>query len=186
MFYYSQASFDAAAPGLPVDMFSGTGIRPSPYSNMAGLSITTLHPGMTSNALILSGDGIGTNWFGDTLILNFAPGVTAFGTTLFANANPGQGTFAGDFTVDVYNGSTDLGSTSTHEAAGGTAYIGATSTIPITSVNILFNYDSDAVTYASNVAFSPSSVPEPGSMTLAMTALAAAFAGLRMAARYRR
>ena len=126
-----------------------------------------------------------TNYYGDTLILNFSPSVTAFGATLLANANPGQETFAGNFTVDIYNGSTHLGSTATSEAAGGTAFIGAISTIPITKVEILFQYDSDAWTVANSVAFgSPFSVPEPSSVTL--TAFSAVWVAMMMAAKYRR
>jgi hypothetical protein len=198
VFYTDRTAFNTAEPGLPVQNFSGANLFNQPYvthssplnsatndavfaagSILPGLTVTTLLPGMVSNALIVEGGSVGPNWFGDTLILSFAPGVSAVGTDIFANTSPGS-SLAGNFTEDVYNGSTLLGSKNFSEAAGAKGFIGVSSTIPITSVNLLYTTD-DATTFVDNIAFgSVSATPEPSTYALA------AIAGIWIAARRRR
>ncbi|HWE04285.1 MAG TPA: hypothetical protein VG326_17905 [Tepidisphaeraceae bacterium] len=79
---------------------------------------------MLSNALNIEGTGsnpkaIGTNWFQDTLILNFSPAISAVGENVFGNVYPGP-SFAGGVAESVYNGSTQIGSTNLSEASPST------------------------------------------------------------------
>jgi hypothetical protein len=183
-FFTSGASFDAAAPGLPLEDFSGLGVaipRSSPlFAPTSGLEITTLNPGMVSTALQIDGTAssakaVGTYWFQDTLILEFAPDVSAVGEDVFGNTNPGPAV-AGSVQEDVYDGTTLLGSKSISEAAGVGGYIGVTSTTAnITSIRLLFSptADVDSNTLVTDVAFG-STTPEPGSLALLSAAAALA------------
>lgn len=192
-FYTSPSDFSAAAPGLPVETFSGAVTfgpnyyvtHSSPISSatndavipagtiLPGLSVTTLNPGLVSSALEIQGSGsnpkaVGTNWFQDTLILDFAPAVSAVGENVLGNVYPGP-SFAGRVTEQVYSGSTLLGSTNLSEAAGAGGYIGVASpTADITSIDLLFtpSADTDSNTYVSNVSFGAAVVPEPSSVAL--------------------
>lgn len=158
-YYTSQASFTAAAPGLPVDMFSGTGVRTGPFSDMAGLAVNTVSQG--SNNLIFNGSSLAPNYFGDTLTLTFSPNVTAVGAVVDgAPASGGNGP-AASLIMDVYlQGST----TTAHEtdyslATNAPSYFGVVSTTPINSVTFLYDYSSDAYTNVSSVSYG--NVPEP-------------------------
>lgn len=144
-------------------VFAPGGIRP-------GLTLTTLNPGSVSTALDIEGSSgpksVGTNWFQDTLILGFAPGVSAVGETVFGNVYPGPG-FAGSVAEQVYNRATLLGSDTLGEAAGAGGFLAVTSPAPnITSVRLLFTptADTDSNTFVSNVAFG--AVPEPSPAAL--------------------
>jgi len=197
IFYTTRSSFDAAEPGLPVEGFNnaniasgslalqssplGSATNDSVFSSgsiLPGLTISNLSPSLASNGLIVYGGGaisggstsVGTNWFGDTLVLTFAPGVSAVGTDVFAATSPGQ-TLAGDFTEDVYNGSTQLGSMTFSEAKGAFGFIGVSSTTPITSVNLLYTTD-DATTFVDNIAFGSPTASVPGSPTPTITSTA--------------
>ncbi len=186
-FYTTQSAFDTAEPGLPVETFTNANLsgqslatQSSPLSSatndatfasgsiLPGLTISTLNPGLVSNALSAYGGGpagsksVGTTWYGDTLILGFSSGVTAIGANVFA-INPPGSTLAGSFTADVYNGTTRIGSANFSETAGSFGFIGASSATPITGVRLLYTTDDD-MTIASNVAFSPT--PEPSNLAL--------------------
>jgi hypothetical protein len=103
---------------------------------------------------------VGTTWYGDTLVLNFSPGVTAAGADVFA-INPPLGPLAGSFEVDVFNGTTHLDGTTFSEAAGAYGFIGASSTTPITSMQLVYS-TADEMTMATNIEFGL--VPEPGTV----------------------
>ena len=213
IFYTSRPSFNAAVPGLPVESFGAANMfgqayitHASPISSatndavfaagsiLPGISVTTLNPGLVSTALEIQGGAsgpknVGTNWFQDTLILNFAPVVSAVGEDVFGDVYPGP-SFAGSVTEQVFNGTTPLGSTSINEAAGTIGFIGVTSTTAnITSVHLLFNptADVDSDTFVANVAFGPATaaVPEPSSF-VALSALAAILSIGRLASIRRR
>lgn len=205
VFYATRPSFNTAEPGLPVEGFNNAAVasgsillQQSPISSatndsvfstgsiLTGLTISNLNPANTPG-LIVYGDGaifggtksVGTNWFGDALVLTFVPGVLAVGTDVFAATSPGQ-TLAGDFVENVYHGSTLLGSTTFSEAKGGFGFMGVSSTSQITSISLLYTTN-DATTFADNIAFGsnaspipvpvPVSTPEPSSFVL--TTLAA-------------
>lgn len=177
-FYASRAAFEAAEPGLPVQSFNSANLHGQPYQVIAnglnsqtsdgvfqagdilgGLAIDTRHPGQQSTALIVTSSGppnavsVGDNWFGDTLRLEFSPGVGAVGETVFASTSNGP-SFAGKIHEAVYSGSKLLGGRTVSEATGGDVFIGvASSGPPITRVEITWASDGDATTYVSDVAF---------------------------------
>ena len=185
VFYTNQAAFYAAEPGLPVQSFDGANLFSQAFvtqtnglnratsnavfdagSILPGLTISTLAPGIQSQALIVDGGGpvgaisVGNNWFGDTLVLSFAPGVLAVGENLFANTGYGT-SFAGNNTEEVFNGTTSLGSITVSNAAGGYDFIGVSSTnLPITSVQFTWDGDGDGITFVSHIAFG-TIVPNP-------------------------
>ena len=213
VFYTSASGFNAAEPGLPVESFNNANVtsgtillESSPVSSatsnsifaggsiLPGLTVSNLNPKLTPG-LIVYGNGaifggtktIGTNWFGDSLVLSFAPGVSAVAADVFAATSPGQ-TLAGSFTADVYNGSTLLGSTSFTEDKGAFGFFGVSSSTRITSVNLLYTTD-DATTFADNIAFGgsappPSAVPEPSTFIIcaALFCICIAAAGRRRSA----
>lgn len=197
-YFTTRSSFNAAAPGLPTEGFNnaripaGTyGLQSSPLSSATNNSIFSagsIKPGLTiSNGtaglkpgLIVYGAGaiyggtnaVGTNWFGDPLVLSFGSGVTALGADVFAATSPGL-TRGGQFTADFFNGTTLLGSTTFTENLGEFGFLGAASSTPITSVDLLYTTD-DATTFADNISFGsshgppppPPAVPEPSTFTL--------------------
>ena len=86
-------------------------------SILSGLTIGTLHPGLQSNALEVYQGSIGNYWVGDTLVLSFAPGVSAVGEDVFANTSYGP-SFAGNIMEEIFNGSTPLGAKDLHRGGG--------------------------------------------------------------------
>lgn len=189
-FYNTRSSFNAAAPGLPVEGFSNGNVaagqfvlQAAPLSSATSnnvFSSGSILPGLAvSNSggntpgLVVYGDGAvsggtkcaGSNWFGDKLVLSFGSGVLAVGTDVFAATSPGV-PLAGNFTVNVYNGSSMLGSTNVTVAKGSFGFVGVLSTTPVTSVTLLYTTN-DASTFADNIAFgSPaSSAPPPSILT---------------------
>ena len=196
-FYTTQAGFNAAAPGLPVEDFSNSAALgspyyaaiPSPLSSTAsdgvftpggvrpGLTLTTLNPGQVSTALDVEGSSgpksVGTNWFQDTLVLGFSPAVSAVGENVFGNVYPGPG-FAGGVTESVYNGAMLLGSKTITEAAGAGGFIGVTSPAAnITGVNLLFTpaTDMDSNTFVNDVAFGTAPEPSPAALIAVTSAV---------------
>ena len=183
-FFATRSDFDAAEPGLPVQSFDSANLLGQPYVTQAsplsaatndavfakgsilrGLTIRTLHPGSVSTALIVYGGGpvgsisVGNNWYGDTLLLSFVPGVTAVAEDVFANTASGP-SFAGPITVQIFAGGKSLGARSFKEAAGGSVFVGAASATAITRVAITWGGDNDATTFVSNVAFgTPAAAP---------------------------
>lgn len=153
------------------------GFQPSPLNrstNHAFFSANTILPGITITTLLSETQGnenlivlnngavknggtksVGTNNFGDTLVLKFSPGVLAVAADIFAcceDTSPPVPTDAGDFTVRFYNGTTLIDSITVSEAAGGFGFFGVSSTVPITSIQILYT-SNEAVTGVDNVAF---------------------------------
>ena len=184
-YYANRSDFNTAEPGLPLQSFDSANLFNQPYvvfgsplnsatsdgvfgpgDILPGLAISTLNPGLTSTALIAYGGGpvgtksVGNNWFGDTLVLSFAPGVSAVAEDVFGNTSNGP-SFAGPITEEVFDGSVSLGSKTLSEAAGGQIFFGvSSSTQPITSIQLSWGGDGDATTYVSSIAFG-SPAPEP-------------------------
>jgi hypothetical protein len=167
-YFTSQTSFSAAAPGLAQDNFGGNGVYTQPY-NAPGVAIDTLAGG--SQNLILNGHGIAPNYFGDDLLLNFAPTVTAVGmnvdgATLAGSVSPG-----GSLVANIYlQGSANPVQTSYPLSTNTPFFLGAVSTTPITKIDLLFDYNSDAYTDLSSLQIG--NVPEPSS-AIALGAMAA-------------
>lgn len=159
------------------------GFQPSPLNrstNHAFFSANTILPGITITTLLSETQGnqnllvlnngavktggtksVGTNIFGDTLVLKFSPGVLAVAADLLAcceDTSPPVPTDAGDFTVRFYNGTTLLDSRTFSEAAGAFGFLGVSSTVPISSIQILYN-SNEAVTGVDNVAFGSAPAP---------------------------
>lgn len=181
VFYITRGLFNAAEPGLPVQSFDSANLFNQPYvfetnglnsatsnavfaagSILPGLTLSTLNPGAQSTALIVYGGGpvgtksVGNNWYGDTLVLSFAPGAFAVAADIFANTSGGP-SYAGNITAEMFNGTTPLGSKPLTETAGGSVFLGVSSTtLPITSVEITWGGDNDATTYVSSIAFGSS------------------------------
>ena len=178
VFYATRSSFDAAAPALPTEGFQQAHVaapnmllQSSPLSSatndsifssggvLPGLTVSNLNPAFASTGLIVYGDGailgrskaVGTNRFGDTLVLSFTPAVPAVGADVFAATSPGR-TLAGDFVIEVYNGAARLGTRTFSETRGAIGFIGVLSATPITSVRLLYTTD-EATTFADNIAF---------------------------------
>ena len=177
-FYSSRAAFDAAEPGLPVQSFDSADLHGQPFQVIAndldsqtddgvfqagailpGLLIDTRRPGQQSTALIVTSGGppqavsVGDNWFGDTLRLEFSPGVSAVGETVFGSTSNGV-SFAGKIHEAVYSGAQLLGGRTVKETTGGDVFIGvASSGPPITRIDITWASDNDATTYVSDIAF---------------------------------
>ncbi|MGD0960019.1 MAG: hypothetical protein ABSB19_09440 [Methylomonas sp.] len=179
IFYTTPSSFATAEPGLPAQGFSGANLFNQPYVDQAnflssttndavfplgsilpGLTISTLNPGLASNALVVYAGAIGNNWFGDTLEMSFAPGVSAVAENYFASV-AGQSPIATSFTENVYDGATLLASNTFNGAANYTNFFGVSSTTQITKITIANNYDSDASTFVGNIAFGPTQAPLP-------------------------
>jgi hypothetical protein len=205
VYYTTAALFDAAEPGLPVQTFTTANLYNQPYvvqssplnsstndavfaagSILPGLTISNSGPGPAATGLLVYGDNIGNNWFGDSLILSFSPGVSAVGEDVFANTAYGE-SFAGNITEDIFNGTQSLGSKTYTETAGGSLYFGVSSTtVPITSVELTWDGDGDGITFARNIAFGPSSASVPEPSTSACLALGSVFFGLPIAILRRR
>jgi hypothetical protein len=160
------------------------GFQPSPLNSstnhafflantiLPGVTIATLLPETQGNQnLIVLNNGavktggtksVGTNNFGDTLVLKFSPAVLAVAADIFAcceDTSPPVLTDAGYFTVSLYNGTRLLDSkTSIFEAAGGFGFFGVSSTVPITSIQILYT-SNEAVTGLDNLAFGSAPAP---------------------------
>lgn len=159
------------------------GFQPSPLNSstqyaffsantiLPGVTITTLLPEAPGNQnLIVFNNGavktggtksVGTNSFGDTLVLKFSPGVLAVAADIFAcceDTSPPVPTDAGDFTVRFYNGTTLIDSRTFSQATGEFGFLGVSSTVPITSIQILYN-SNEAVTGVDNVAFGSAPAP---------------------------
>jgi hypothetical protein len=174
------AAFDAAEPGLPVEIFSPnlSGqmylTQSSPLSAatndsvfptgsiLPGITISNLNSANTPGLLVY-GDGVAPYYFEDSLVLTLAPSVTAIGERIYARSSAQGPTVAGTFTEDVYNGTTLIGSTNLSENQGDAGFIGVSSTTPITSIEITFNSDVDGSPVVNDIAFG-SPVPEPSSL----------------------
>ena len=186
LIYYATSSlFNAAVPGLPVQTFASANLYGQPYvvqasplnsstsnsvfsagSILPGLTISNSGPGPAAAGLLVYGNNIGNNYFGDSLILSFNPGVSAVGENVFANTASGP-SFAGSITEDLFNGTQSLGSKTYTEAAGGSLFFGVSSTTTlITSVELTWDGNEDGITFASNIAFggNSSAVPEPSTL----------------------
>ena len=176
-FYNTQAGFDSAASGMTSFNYTaapgltpGIYLQPSPVSRStassnlapgsipAGITISNLNgaltPGLiffTSGQVPGAGAALGTNYFGDTLVLSFGSGVHAVGQDVFA-AVAAEQALAGTFSEEAFDGTTLLGSTIFSDAAGQVAFEGVTSTVPITSVQLLYLTD-DASTFANGISF---------------------------------
>ena len=176
-FYTTQASFDAAEPDLSVqDLQPNTSpaVLASPISStnnegyftggvLPGISISNLNPALSARGLYLAAGGVGANYFEDSLVLGFAPGVSAVGINAFISN--GSALLGGSFTLALYNGSTQLGSETITEPAA-PFFLGVSSTTPITSVHLTYNQtEFDGAPYVSRVAFG-AAVPEPSSIAL--------------------
>ena len=192
-FYTSRSSFDSAEPSLPVEGFEAAHVtaptlatQTAPLSNttnntvfssgsiLPGVSISNIPAADTPGLIVYpngyisgSSKSVGTNWFGDTLLLSFDSGVTAVGSDVFAATGQGL-TLPGSFSVQVLNGATLLGQTTFSEALGAFGFIGLSSTSPITSIRLLY-LSTDASTFVDNLAFGgatssppPVVIPDPG------------------------
>jgi len=197
IFYSGTSTFDAAEPGLPVEHFDPN-LSSQPYltqtsplsaatddsvfpagSILPGITISNLNSGNTSGLLVYA-DGVATYYFEDTLVMTFAPGVSAVGETVFARSSAAGPTVAGTFTENVYDGSVLLGTDNLPESQGSTGYIGVSTTTSITSIQIFFNSDVDGSPVVNNIAFgTPTSVPEPSSIALVASAVSLLLAGYR-------
>lgn len=186
-FYTSRSTFNAAAPGLPIDTFGPT-LPYSPYpldylfhtrpvnsltndsifpagSILPGLTITTQAPLFESQALkiepIAGGNQVGAATFEDTLILDFSPAVSAVGFDLLGHVYS-HPLFNGSVEFTALSGSTEQ--VFTELPVNGSTFVGITSTeTNITRVTLLFVYNSDANTFVANVAFgTPMTPAHPG------------------------
>lgn len=209
-FYTSSSTFNTANPGLPVEGFQSAQLTPpnlalqnAPLNSstnssvfpagsiLPGLSISNLNPANTPGLIVYPGGvvsgssiAVGTNWFGDTLVVSFDQGVTAAGMDVFAATGQGP-TLPGLFSAKVYDGSTLLGSTTFSELQGNFAFVGVSSNLPITSLQLLY-LTNDATTFVDNIAFGgtsgspqppgppppvpdPSATPEPSTWVLVGT-----------------
>lgn len=205
--YSNQASFNAAAPGLPVMTFQPTITQPfvlqaplnSSSNNASFFAPGSILPGISiSNAIAANLRGLYVNFgavglfnFDDSLVLNFAPDVTAFGADFFSSEGTLPGSIAGTFVVDVYDGAVLLGQQMFNETAGlppaQGPFFGVTSTSPITSASISFSGNFDGAPFINNIEFAATpaaATPEPGTFVLA-GACALLLAGKRRFARPR-
>jgi hypothetical protein len=164
--------------GLPLQSFDSANLfgqtfvyRASPLTSMTndavfaagsilpGLKIKTLRPGSVSTALLVYAGGpvgatsVGNNWFGDTLVLELNPAVSAVCGTVFGNTAAGP-SFAGKISVAFFSGKRILGGKTFSEAYNSYVFFGvSSSTLPITRVQITWASDEDADTFLSNFEF---------------------------------
>jgi hypothetical protein len=170
-FYASRADFNAAAPGLPLEVFqpiNSPAVISAPLSSttnngdfvpgsiLPGISIRNQNPALSSTGLYIDGSSVACNWFGDPMVLTFAPGVSAFAADFFASS--GGSSWAGTFTAGFYSGKKLLGGAKFTEGAGQTSFLGLTSTTLITRIIVNFypSTDVDWAPHVENIAFGAS------------------------------
>jgi hypothetical protein len=191
-YYPSRAGFDAAQPGLPLEDFqpiTDPGLVVSPLSsamNNVDFPAGNILPGITfstsgGNLYVFDG-ALSTFLFEQTLILSFAPGVTAVGLDWFGSTGSPGGGKAGTFTAQMFHGATSLGTDALSEPANTVGFFGVSSTTDITQIDITFQATcstpgcdaGDANPFIDNIAFggpaAPASVPEPSSLALFLCA----------------
>lgn len=185
IFYSDAGAFSAAEPGLAPVSFSGLGAS-QPYIHPNGLvfpgvTISTVAPGMQSSALVVFKNSVGNNWFGDTVVLSFAPDVNAVGADIFNQVGePGSVIVSAPITEDVYSGATLLGERMVTEGSG---FFGVSSTSAITKVTFFSDCDVDCSTFVNDISLSSASpTPEPAGWALML----AGFGLVGAAARRRR
>lgn len=180
--YSSRAAFNAAAPGLPVDTFPSTVsyqayplnyyFHTSPVSAatndgifqtgsiLPGVTISAKSPVFASQALkiepVAGGNQVAAATFGDTLILDFSPAVSAVGFDVSGHVYT-YPLYPGHVEVAVYSGATRLYSNSNVPVPTGSQFVGFTSTARnITRVTLLYveaHDEFDTCTFISNLAF---------------------------------
>ena len=132
---------------------------------------------------------IGNNWFGDTLVLTFAPSIAAVGFNVVSEIDePGATPGSAPITEVAYSGTTELGSRTVTEALG---FFGIASTTPITEIAIFSDCDTDCSTNVSALSLAGTAgsggagtaVPESSGVGLFLTGLAGA--GLLVSGRRR-
>jgi hypothetical protein len=176
VFYSTQAGFDTAEPGAVGVSFSGltNGIRPNSFT-LPGVTFSTEAPGSAASALIVYGDSIGNNWFGDTLVLSFGSGVDAVGGDILNQiAEQGSAPQSAPITEDVFSGAILLGQTTVTESSG---FFGARSDTPITKVTFFSDCENDCSSLLSNLSIvAPTVTATP--LPPALPMFGAVFAGL--------
>jgi hypothetical protein len=192
-FYSDSSAFSAAAPGLSTQTFNPTNGTPgeivgmptpldsstnngtfAPGDILPGLTITAGSPGPESLAYFASGtfgntnNEVNANFFGDTLILQFNPSVTAVSAgllSLFATS---------DEVVNVFSPTSVLLGTETVTGvpSGGVGlFFGVIATGGNQIGEVTFQSTSGAAAGVDSIQFS-TPVPEPGSLALATIGLA--------------
>ena len=167
-YYPSRAAFNAAQPGLPIQVYQPLNYPaeiPSPLSSkennsvfppgsiLPGLVISISDKSLSATGLYVDATSVACNWFGYPMVLGFSPAITAFGVDLFASS--GGPSWAGAFTVAMYNGKTLIGEHRFSEAANQSAFFGFTSITPVTQIAVTFQpaTDVDWAPHVNNVAF---------------------------------
>ena len=167
-YYTSRTAFNTAAPGLPLQVFQplfSPAVIPAPLSSttnnsdfvpgsiLPGITISNQNAASYSTGLYVAGSSVACNWFGDPLVLSFAPSILAFGADFFASS--GGSSWAGTFTAALYNGKKKIGTARFKEGAGQTTFFGATATAPITKIVVSFfpSTDVDWAPHVENIAF---------------------------------
>jgi hypothetical protein len=185
MTYTDRATFDAAAPGLPVETFennSAAGIVsfPDPLDSttnngtfapgdiLPGISFSVIDNGGSGDLVLLPAgslgggapptDVVGPNTFVEALQIDLLPAVTAIGLDVFGLANPNN------LNVSFFDGGSLLGSVTVF--AGSTAtFVGATNfggSITRVTTNL-----SDVGELVDDVAFgTPAAAPSPSVFSL--------------------
>ena len=166
--YTSRTAFNAAAPGLPLQVFlpvNSPAVIPAPLSStsnngdfapgniLPGIAISNQNTALSSTGLYVDGSSVACNWFGDPMVLTFSPAVSAFAADFFASS--GGSSWAGEFEAGVFNGKKLLGKVRFHESAGQTSFFGLTSATPVTKIVISFrpSTDVDWAPHVENIAF---------------------------------
>ena len=167
-YYPSRAAFNAAEPGLPLEVFqpiNWPAVIPAPLSSttnngdfvpgsiLPGIDISNKNTQSKATGLYADSSSVACNWFADPMILSFSPAVSAVGADFFASS--GGSSWAGSFTAVIYNGTATLGVATFSEGAGQTTFFGLTSTLPVTSIEISFHptTDVDWAPHVENIAF---------------------------------
>ncbi len=168
IYFPSRALFNAAQPGLPVQVFQPLyypAVIASPLSIsennsvfpagsiLPGFAISIDDKSLSPTGLYVDSSSVACNWFGYPLVLSFSPAITAFGTDLFASS--GGQSWAGTFTAVMYNGKTVIGEHRFSEVADQNTFLGFTSTIPVTRILVTFrpSTDVDWAPHVENIAF---------------------------------
>ena len=162
--FTDRASFDAAAPGLPVESFLngiGSNVRcPSPLSALtdnACFPLGAILPGITFSTTTgadfhYSGTSLRATWRSTEgqMVLDFAPGVTAVAMDLWG------GSIVTECEVDVYGEAGALLSESIPCVQSNRAFFGVTSAVPVTRIvfNAFRGLDGrSGLEFVANVAF---------------------------------